>query len=58
MAERANRTIVEMVRCLILQVKLPKTDWLRAIETAFYLRNRVNTNKESESPKLENLKKF
>ena len=50
MAERANRTIVEMARCLLLQARLPKTERLRAIATACFLRNRVNTGKKSKSP--------
>ena len=56
-----------MARCLLLQAKLPKTFWLRAIATVCYLRYRVSTNNESKSPfgkisgektQLEKLKKF
>ena len=50
MAERANRTIVEMVRCLLLEAKLPKTYWPRAIATACYLRNLVVTERGGIAP--------
>ncbi len=39
-AERMNRTIVEMARCLLIQSKLPTMYWGEAILTANYLRNR------------------
>ena len=67
MAERANTTVVEMTRCLLLQAKSPKTHWLRAIATVIYLGNRVSIKNESQSPferftgkepTLEKLKKF
>ena len=66
-AEKSNRTIVEMARCLLLQAKSPKTYWLGAIPAACYFRNRVITNKESKSPfekiagkkpEIEKLSKF
>ena len=50
MAERANLTIVEIARCLLLQAKLPKTYWLRAIATACYLRKCVSTKKRIKNP--------
>ena len=50
MAERANRTIVEMARCLLLDAKLPKTYWLRAIATASHLRNLVVTESGGLTP--------
>lgn len=39
-AERANRTIMEMVRCLLLQSNLDHTFWGEAAKTAVYIRNR------------------
>ena len=48
MAERANRTIVEMVKCLLLEAKLPKTYWPRAI--ACYWRNLVVTERGGIAP--------
>ena len=52
MAERANRTIVEMARCLLLEPKLPKSYWLRAIATACYLRNLVVTESGGFTSKI------
>uniref|UniRef100_W8AQ86 Retrovirus-related Pol polyprotein from transposon TNT 1-94 n=1 Tax=Ceratitis capitata TaxID=7213 RepID=W8AQ86_CERCA len=43
-AERANRTIVEMARCMINESKLPQTMWAEAVSTAVYIRNRCPTN--------------
>lgn len=43
-AERANRTLVEMARCLLLSSKLPESLWGEAINTAVYIRNRSPTN--------------
>lgn len=42
-AERMNRTLVEMARCLISQANLPKVFWAEAIATAAYIRNRCPT---------------
>lgn len=42
-AERANRTLVEMARCLLIGSSLPETLWAEAICTAAYLRNRCPT---------------
>lgn len=39
-AERMNRTIVERVRCMLSQSKLPKSFWGEAVQTACYLINR------------------
>lgn len=39
-AERFNRTIVDMARCLLIQSGLPTMYWGEAINTANYLRNR------------------
>lgn len=39
-AERANRTLVEMSRCLILQTNLPKSLWAEMVNTAAFIRNR------------------
>lgn len=35
-AERANRTLVEMARCLMLQAKLPNSLWAEAINAATF----------------------
>lgn len=42
-AERANRTLVEMARCIMLQASLPESLWAEAINTATFLRNRCAT---------------
>ena len=51
-AERFNRTIVEMRRCLLIQAKLSKKYWVRALDTATHIRNltvSANSN-EGKSP--------
>ncbi len=37
-AELFNRTLVEMGRCLLIQAKLPKKYWVRALATAVHIR--------------------
>lgn len=49
-AERANRTLVEMARCLMLQANLPQTLWAEAINTATYIRNRYPTRMTNKTP--------
>jgi len=39
-AERANRTLVEMSKCLLVQSGLCESLWAEAVNTAVYLRNR------------------
>lgn len=39
-AERKNRTLVEMARCLMISSNLPSSFWAEAISTANHLRNR------------------
>ena len=33
-AERSNRTVVEAARCFLIDSKLPKSYWVRAVDTA------------------------
>ena len=40
LAERMNRTILERVRCMIINVSLPKAFWGEAVATTIYLINR------------------
>ncbi|GJT51076.1 retrovirus-related pol polyprotein from transposon TNT 1-94 [Tanacetum coccineum] len=40
LAERMNRTLIDKVRCLLIQSGLPKTFWAEATCTATYLINR------------------
>ena len=42
-AERANRTIVEMARAMLVAARLPKSFWALAVATAVYVRNRSPT---------------
>ena len=37
--ERSWRTLFELVRCLLLEAKLPKKLWTYAVKTAAYIRN-------------------
>jgi len=39
-AERRNRTLIEMARCLLIQSGLPPSFWGEAVNTANYIRNR------------------
>ena len=39
-AERKNRTLVEMARCMLFEANLPRSFWAEAVATANYLRNR------------------
>ena len=51
-AERFNRTLVEMGRCLLIQAKLPKSYWVRALATSVHIRNltvSINSN-QNRSP--------
>jgi len=42
-AERKNRTLVEMARCMMLQGNLPQSLWAEAVNAATYIRNRCAT---------------
>ncbi|KAG6465891.1 hypothetical protein O3G_MSEX015473 [Manduca sexta] len=42
-AERANRTIVEKTRCMLLDAGLSNKFWAEAVNTAVYLKNRSPT---------------
>ena len=39
-AERRNRTLMDMTRCLLIESRLPPSFWGEAINTANYIRNR------------------
>lgn len=39
-AERKNRTLVDMARCMLIQSKLPRSFWAEAVAAANYIRNR------------------
>lgn len=68
LAERANRSIIERARCLLIDANLPKEYWAEATATAVYLLNRCSTSilrgKSAEefwtgkSPNVEHLRVF
>ena len=39
LAERMNRTLVERVRCMLVQTQLPKSLWAEILLTSYYLVN-------------------
>lgn len=43
-AERANRTLVEMARCMLVESGLPRTLWAKAISMVAFIRNRCPTS--------------
>ena len=42
-AERRNRTLLDMVRSMLSDSKLPRSLWIDALKTAVYILNRVPT---------------
>ena len=67
-AERLNRTLVETVRSMLIDSKLPHKFWAEALSTATYLRNRSPTKAiegmtpheawTKEKPQVEHLRVF
>ncbi len=51
-AERFNRTLVEMGRSLLIQAKLPKRYWVRALSTAAHIRNVTVTANSNQGKNL------
>ena len=50
-AESANRTIVEMARCMLFEANFPNSLWAEMVNTAVYLRNRCATKSlEGKTP--------
>ena len=49
-AERYNRTVVETARSLLIESKLPKCYWLRAVDTAAYVINLVKKAQNEKTP--------
>lgn len=49
-AERKNRTLVEMARCMIIDAKLPYSFWGEAVTTANFIQNRVITRTTGVTP--------
>ena len=49
-AERRNRTLLDMVRSMLSSSKLPKFLWTEALKTAVYILNRVPTKTVPKTP--------
>ncbi|WKA00618.1 hypothetical protein VitviT2T_018956 [Vitis vinifera] len=49
-AERRNRTLLDMVRSMLSSSKLPKFLWIEALKTAVYILNRVPTKVVPKTP--------
>jgi hypothetical protein len=49
-AERLNRTLMERVRAMLYQSKLPEELWAEAIVTANYIRNRSPVKNKDKTP--------
>lgn len=49
-AERMNRTLAEMVRCMLLDGGMPDASWAEAVCTAAYIRNRVASSRALSTP--------
>ena len=49
-AERRNRTLLDMVRSMLSSSNLPKSLWAEALKTAVYILNRVSTKAVPKTP--------
>lgn len=49
-AERRNRTLKDMVRCMMSRTNLPESLWGEALHTAMYILNRVPTKATPTTP--------
>ncbi|KRX59296.1 Retrovirus-related Pol polyprotein from transposon TNT 1-94 [Trichinella sp. T9] len=49
-AERKNRALVEMVKCMLTYAKLPERFWGEAVCTAAYLQNQLPSRSISKTP--------
>ncbi|MBW0466040.1 hypothetical protein O181_005755 [Austropuccinia psidii MF-1] len=50
-AERANRTILNKARCLLIRSNLPRSYWAKAVNTATFLSNLIPTSlRNNKSP--------
>lgn len=49
-AERKNRTLIEMARCLLIDANLPNCFWGEAVTTANYIQNIVLTRSTNFTP--------
>ena len=49
-AERKNRTLIEMARCMLLDASLQNTFWAEAVTAANYMQNRLPTRASLVTP--------
>ena len=49
-AERRNQTLMDMVRSMLSNSKLPKSLWTEALKTTAYILNRVPTKAVPKTP--------
>ena len=49
-AERKNRSLMEMARCMLIDANMDKKYWAEAINTANYLQNRLPTKAVEKTP--------
>ena len=49
-AERKNRSLIEMARCMLLDVNMEKKYWVEAVNTANCLHNRLHIRTTGRSP--------
>lgn len=49
-AERKNRSLIEMAKCMLLDANLEKRYWAEAVNTANFLQNRLPTRATEKTP--------
>ncbi|UYV73309.1 hypothetical protein LAZ67_10002666 [Cordylochernes scorpioides] len=49
-AERKNRSLMEMTRCMLFDSGLPQSQWAEAVTTANYLHNRIPSKATDKTP--------
>ena len=52
-ADQMNRTLVETVRCMLADAKLPQKFWAEALTSAVYLQNRSPTKARDDMTPFE-----
>nr|GEW98129.1 ribonuclease H-like domain-containing protein [Tanacetum cinerariifolium] len=52
-AERRNRTLIEAARTMLADAKLPVTFWAEAVNTVYYVQNKVLVNKSQNKTPYE-----
>nr|GEV40492.1 putative ribonuclease H-like domain-containing protein [Tanacetum cinerariifolium] len=51
--ERRNRTLIKAAKTMLADAKLPVTFWVKAVNTAYYVQNRVLVNKSQNKTPYE-----